>query len=133
LTIAIREATREDYSRLIEIMSNSADREELKGFVPPRSATKKFLLQLRRHLKLSGHEVLVAEMDRVLVGFIYFIREENCFAIEELDVVKRHQREGIGKVLVENVEKLARDSGVDSLTTGTAINSEGMPWKAYSF
>jgi GNAT superfamily N-acetyltransferase len=72
-------------------------------------------------------------MDRVLVGFIYFIREENCFAIEELDVVKRHQREGIGKVLVENVEKLARDSGVDSLTTGTAINSEGMPWKAYSF
>lgn len=131
--IAIREATRKDYSKLIEIMNNSADGEELKGFVPPTSETRKFLMQLGQQLGLAGHGVLVAEMDQKPVGFVFFTQKKDNFAIEELDIAKKHQGQGIGRALVKAVEKLAKDRGAISLTTGTAVNSEGTPWKAYGF
>lgn len=131
--ITIRQASRKDYSKLVEIMNSSASAEELKGFVPPRSATRKFLLQLRQHFKLAGHKILVAEVNRNPVGFVYFIQEKDHFVVEELDVERNHQRRGIGRALVESVERLAKDKGVICMTTGTAINSEGRPWEAYGF
>jgi len=131
--IAIREATGKDYLKLIEIMSRSADKEELKGFVPPTTETRKFLMQLRRQLVLAGHKIFVAEMSQKPVGFVYFTQKKDNFAIEELDVARKHQGRGIGRALVEAVEELAENNGATSLTTGTAINSEGKPWKAYGF
>jgi ribosomal protein S18 acetylase RimI-like enzyme len=131
--IAIREATERDYLKLVEIMSKSADKEELNGFVPPTSETRKFLMRLRQQLGLAGHRVFVAEVGQKPVGFLYFTKKKDNFAIEELDVAKKHQGRGIGRALVKAVEKLAKEKGAISLTAGTAINSEGLPWKAYGF
>lgn len=133
LVVVVREATKRDFSRLVEIMGRSADKGELKGFVPPASETRKFLTELRKQLEVSGHQVFVAEMNQELVGFIYFIHERDCVVIEEVDIVKQYQGRGIGKALVKRVERLAKDKGVKYLTTGTAINSEGKPWKGYGF
>ena len=133
LVIPVREATKRDFSRLVKIMSKSADKRELKGFVPPASETRKFLSKLRKQLGVAGHKVFVAEMNQEPVGFIYLTHEKDCVVIEEVDVAKKYQRLGIGKALVKRAERLARDKGVKYLTTGTAINSEGEPWKAYGF
>jgi GNAT superfamily N-acetyltransferase len=72
-------------------------------------------------------------MNKKAVGFIYFVHEKDCMAIEEVDVVKQYQGRGIGRALVERAERSAKNKGVKCLTTGTAINSEGKPWKAYGF
>jgi GNAT superfamily N-acetyltransferase len=72
-------------------------------------------------------------MNKKAVGFIYFVHEKDCMAIEEVDVVKQYQGRGIGRALVEGAERSAKNKGVRCLTTGTAINSEGKPWKAYGF
>jgi len=114
-------------------MDDSADEEELRGFVPSRNVTRKFLVQLRRHYKLGGHTVFVVEIDQKPVGFIYFIQEKDSFTIEEVDVAKKHQGQGIGKALVKKVETLAKGKGANYLTTGTTINGQGKPWKAYGF
>jgi GNAT superfamily N-acetyltransferase len=114
-------------------MNDSADKRELEGFVPPRNETRKFMLQLRQHSKLMGHGVFVAEIDQKPVGFVYFIQGEDDFSIEEVDVARKHQGHGIGRALVERVEKLAKHKGVNYLVTGTAINIQGTPWKAYGF
>lgn len=131
--IAIRKAVKKDYPKLIEIMNNSADREELKGFVPPEEVTQRFLIQLKRQLELVESGVLVAEINREPVGFVLFNREDDWFEIEEIDVAKEYQGQGIGKALLNKIERLARDKGVTSLVTGTSVNSEGKPWKAYGF
>lgn len=114
-------------------MNKAADREELKDFTPPEGVTRKFLIQLKRQLELLQHGVFVAEMNHEPVGFVFFIHKNDYFEIEEIDVVKKCQGQGIGKALVNTVERLARDRGVTSLITGTSINSEGEPWKAYGF
>lgn len=131
--ITIRKAMKEDYPKLIEIMSKAADREELKGFVPPEGVTRRFLIQLKRQLGLVEHGVFIAEINQKPVGFVFFIQKNDHFEIEEIDVVKEYQGQGIGKALVNMVERLARDKGVTSLITGTSIDSEGKPWKAYGF
>jgi predicted N-acetyltransferase YhbS len=131
--LVIREATKRDFSKLVEIMNKSAGEDELTGFVPPASETIKFLVQLRRQLGPAKHGVLVAEVNHEPVGFVYFVRKKGFFRVEELDVVKRWQRQGIGKALVKRVEELAEREGVNCLTAGTAISSEGKPWGAYGF
>ena len=131
--IIIRKAVKKDYPKLIEIMNKSADREELKGFVPPEDVTQRFLIRLKRQLELVGNGILVAEINQEPVGFVFFTKEGDCFEIEEIDVVKEYQEQGIGKALVNIVERLARAKGVTSLVTGTSINSEGKPWKTYGF
>ena len=131
--IVIREATRRDFLKLVEIMTKSAGKEELKGFAPPTSETQEFLIKLGQQFEVPGHQVFVAEMNKKPVGFIYFVHEKDCIAIEEVDVVKQYQRRGIGKALVKRTERLAKNKGAKYLTTGTAINTEGKPWKAYGF
>jgi GNAT superfamily N-acetyltransferase len=131
--LVIRDATKRDFAKLVEIMNKSTAEDELQGFVPPASETRKFLVQLRRQLGLTEHRVFVAEVNHEPVGFVYFVRGKGFFAVEELDVVKRLQGQGIGKALVKRVEELAERESVAYLTAGTAINREGKPWRAYGF
>jgi N-acetylglutamate synthase-like GNAT family acetyltransferase len=125
--IVIREATKRDLLKLVEIMNKSAGKKELKGFVPPASETEKFLMKSGQQFEVSGHKVLVAEMDGKAVGFIYCIQEKDRMAIEEVDVVKQYQGRGIGRALVKRAERSAKNKDVKYLTAGTAINSEGKP------
>jgi len=53
--------------------------------------------------------------------------------IEEIDVRKEYQGQGVGRALVQHIEDIARRRGAELLVTGTAINREGKPWKAYWF
>ena len=131
--LTIRKATEKDFPKLVEIMDRSADKEELTGYTPPKKVTRNFLAQLTRQLGLTEHGVFIAESHQKPVGFVYLVQENDFFEIEELDVVKEHQMQGIGKILVNVAERFARNKGAASISTGTAINSKGKPWKAYEF
>ena len=133
LILTIRRATEKDYPRLVEIMDESADREELKGFTPPKHVTRKFLAQLKRQLRLAEHGVFIAETSQKPVGFVFLLQKNGCFEIDEIDVVKEHQKQGIGKSLVDVAERFAMEKGSTSILTGTAVNNEGKPWKAHGF
>lgn len=114
-------------------MRLSATEEELRGFVPTEGVSPKFLEELRCELACEAPNVILAEKDGVPVGFAYFVFEKGCVEIEEIDVVKSWQGRGIGRILVEYIEKVAKERGIKRLVTGTSINSEGKPWKAYGF
>jgi len=133
LMITIRKAVKEDHSKLTKIMNKAVEREELKGFAPLGDVTRKFLIQLKRQLELAEHGVLIAEINQKPVGFVSSIQKDDWFEIEEIDVVKEYQRQGVGKALVNVAERSARDKGKTFMITGTSISSEGKPWKAYGF
>ena len=131
--IVIREATKRDFLKLVEIMTKSAGKEELKGFAPPTSETQKFLIKLGQQFEVPGHQVFLAEASKKPVGFIYFVHEKDRIAIEEVDVVKQYQGRGMGKALVKRTERLAKNKGVKYLTTGTAISLRENPGKRMDF
>jgi len=131
--IIIRKATERDYPGIVEIMGKAASSEELEGFVPPTEVCRKFLIRLKSQVELTEHGVLIAELNLKPVGFVFFIQKNDCLEIEEIDVLREYQKKGVGKALMNEVERIARDRNTGSLITGTSINSEGIPWKAYGF
>ena len=106
--IVIRRAAKRDYPEILKIMDGAADDEELEGFVPPPEITQKFLVRLESELELLEHGVLVAEWNQKPVGFVFFTQENRCLEIEEIDVLRAHQRKGVGKALVNEVERITR-------------------------
>jgi ribosomal protein S18 acetylase RimI-like enzyme len=132
-TMAIREATKRDYPEILKIMNGAVSSKELKGFVPPPEITKKFLNNLKSQLELKEHGVLIADLSTESVGFVFFIQENDCLEIEEIDVLADYQKRGIGRALVNKVERIAKDRKVAFLKTGTSINNKGIPWRAYEF
>jgi len=137
--VFVREAELSDFPRITEIIQTSASKEELKGFVPPRALERrvrgksKFLEELRKDLQRNEDGVIVAEKKGYLLGFVYCHYERGCIEIEEIDVRKECQQQGIGRTLVQYIEKIARERGCKYIKTGTSINEKGTPWKAYGF
>ena len=131
--LVIRGGTKRDYPEILKIMNGAVNSKELKGFVPPPEVTEKFLNSLRTQLEFKEHVVLIANLDMLPVGFVFFIQEDDCLEIEEIDVLADYQKRGVGKALVNNVEGIAKDRKVAFLKTGTSINNKGMPWRAYGF
>jgi GNAT superfamily N-acetyltransferase len=132
-TMAIRKATKRDYPEILKIMNGAVDSKELNGFVPPPEITEKFLNNMKSQLELKEHGILIADLNMEPVGFVFFIQENDCIEIEEIDVLADYQKRGVGKALVNRVERIAKDRKVALLKTGTSINNKGIPWRAYGF
>ena len=129
----IRKAVFNDFQAIINIMKESTTDEEVRGFVPPEGISPKFLKELKNELKRLDHGIIIAETKGIPVGFAYYTSKNNFVEIEEVDVIKEHQGQGIGRTLIKHIEKVAKEKGINSLVTGTSINKDGKPWKAYSF
>jgi N-acetylglutamate synthase-like GNAT family acetyltransferase len=131
--LTIRKASLEDYETIVNIMKESATEEELRGFVPPEGISSKFLEELRNELDRSDHGAVVAEKAGIPVGFAYYRLKNDSAGIEEVDVKKDCQGQGVGRSLVQYIENMAKERGLKRLVTGTSIDREGKPWKAYGF
>jgi len=81
----------------------------------------------------DGSEVIVAEKERRIVGFIVFKMKRDHVYIDNIDIRKEEQRKGIGKALVTQIENIAIAHGFYCMKTDTTENAEGHPWKSYGF
>lgn len=114
-------------------MKESTTDEEIIDFAPPEGISPTFLKELAEELNRLDPSVVIAEKDGISVGFAYYSFQKNSVEIQEADVIKEYQGQGIGKTLIQHIEKITKEKGMNCLVTGTSINKNGKPWKAYGF
>jgi GNAT superfamily N-acetyltransferase len=136
--IAIREARREDMPSIADTCRASTNEEEVIGFTVPEWGTFRDIKKLREIWTTGNrlnddYEVIVSERGGQIVGFIVFKREQEFLYIDQMNVRKSEQKQGIGRALVEYVERLAIENGLARVETDTTENADGVPWNSYDF
>ena len=137
-TVIIRRASADDVTAIVQVSLTSASTEEMIGFAAPEWVTYSSPSELKKlrnrgnRLK-DGSEVLVAEKERRIVGFIVFKMERDCVYIDNIDITKDEQRKGVGRTLFTQVENRALTKGCSRIKTDTTENARGNPWRGYWF
>ena len=137
-SLTIRPASIGDHKSIVKIRLDALTEEELVGFSIPdanlywSNEKLKELWDKENRLK-DKSEVFVAEVNGKIIGFIFLNMEVVDDNIDNIIVAKEEQGKGIGRALVEYVEKLAKSRGFSCITTDTTENEKGVPWKAYGF
>ena len=137
-SLVVRSASIIDVKSIVKIRVGALTDDELSGFIVPGECLYSSIEKLRdewdteNRLK-DGLEVFVAEKNGDVVGFIVYNMEDPDDNIDNLVVAKKEQGKGIGRALVEYIERLAKSRGFDVITTDTTENAQGVPWKSYDF
>jgi len=113
MPVAIRQYDPKDFKKLYKL-----DQE----CFPPGIAYSKWSLQY--FLNLPGAECLVAADGKQIAGFI--LAEENppLGHIITLDVAEAFRRHGVGKMLLEDLERHLAFRGVEWVLLETAVNNQ---------
>jgi GNAT superfamily N-acetyltransferase len=135
---SVRAATREDIPGIVAVLKSSVTEEELVGFGGPSSespfrdvpALSSAWLDPNR---VGSEELFVAMRSESVVGVVAVEERDLELEIVDIDVVRAHQGEGIGKSLVRFTENRGRVLGKRAVTLGTSRNAEGVPWKSLPF
>lgn len=136
--LLIREALGNDIPSIVQVDLTSVSKDETRGFAASQTGTFQSVDKLTKAWKDSnrlknGLEVLVAEKDGKIVGFVVFKFERDHVYIDIIDVMKHEQRKGIGKALIKYLEHVATARGYHRVKTDTTENSHGIPWTSYGF
>ena len=78
------------------------------------------LRQLYASLETGRHSRVMLDGDANPIGWIGAITDTDTWEIHPIAVSPSHQRKGIGKLLVNDIENLARQSGAVSVWAGTS-------------
>jgi ribosomal protein S18 acetylase RimI-like enzyme len=137
-SLAIRPATINDISSIVEVRLGAFTEEEVSGFIVPGKSLYASIERLRKNwdkenLLKGDFEVFVAESEGKVVGFIVYNMKISDDNIENVVVAKEEQGKGVGKALVEYVESLAKSRGINVMRTDTTENADGDPWQSYGF
>lgn len=136
--VVIRRANVNDASSIVQACLTSASKEETEGFAALEWITYSVPEELKKvwdkgnRLK-DGSEIVVAEKEGRIIGFIVFSMESDHAYIDDIDITRCEQRKGIGRALVTHVEKRTAANGFTCVKTDTTENAEGVPWKSYGF
>ena len=136
--LVIRTATINDIRSIVNVNLTSTTKEETQEFTTPEWATCSSPKKLRKewakeNMLKDGSEIIVAEKNRKIVGFIVFKMERDYCYIDNIDITRDEQRKGIGRALVTHVENMAKAKGYSLMKTDTTESAEGIPWKSYGF
>lgn len=138
MTLIIRKATQKDIPAIVKVRHTAFTEKEVEGFTTPTpsiycSPQKLMKEWVHDNVLKQGWEIFVAENNQKIVGFIVFKLNNDFGYIDNINVAKTMQGKGIGKALVEYVEKLAKSAGIDVMKTDTTENLSGISWKSYAF
>ena len=138
MNLIIRKATAKDIPSIVKVRRTAFTKEEVKGFSTTKPSIYYSAEELAEawdhdNLLKDGWEVVVAEVDQKIVGFIVFKLGRNCGYLENINIAKDMQKKGIGRALVTHVEKVAKSTGIHVMKTDTTENASGTPWKSYTF
>ena len=99
-------------------------------FMPEEAPREKRIEILRHALKNPGYELLVAELDGEIAGFIDqwvihdFAHGAKLSYIQNLYVTSKHRRKGVGNRLLREIIKSARNKGVLEIHVVTEFENE---------
>ena len=138
ISLIIRPASITDIVSIVEVRKKALTDGEISGFIVPGDNIYSSISKLRkrwdRDNKLeNGFEIFVAESKGKVIGFIVYSMEDSDDNIDNIVVTIQEQGKGVGRALVEYLEKLVKSRGFDVITTDTTENAKGVPWKAYGF
>ncbi len=75
--------------------------------------------QIRKSFE-RGPSRVVVDQDEQVLGWAAAITDETQWEIHPIAVSPKHQRQGLGRILVEDLEYLAREAGAVSVWVGTS-------------
>lgn len=132
--IRIREATKDDIPGIVWVSNSSILPNEDVGFggghgSPFHDQSKLASIWQEPNI-VQGEEVLVAEMDRRVVGCATIQDRGSELELINIDVPRELQGRGIGTRIVWAVEERARKESQKAVTLGTSRNAEGVAWKS---
>ena len=132
--ILVREATRDDIPGIVTVSNSSILPNEDVGFgggLGSRFHDQSKLASAWREPNIvHGEEVLVAEMDRHVVGYATIQDRGSDLELVNIDVPLELQGRGIGTRIVRAIEERARKENRKAVTLGTSRNAEGVAWKS---
>jgi ribosomal protein S18 acetylase RimI-like enzyme len=139
--LSIRSAKRDDIPAIVECANSSTSEEEEVGFGTPfsertfndvgrLSAVWRDPNVIDSHVDGEGEEVIVAEMDGQIVGYVTVEERGEELELVNIDVRREQQRRGVGGRLVQFLEERAAREGRRAVTLGTTRNAQGVAWKS---
>ena len=132
--ILVREATRGDIPGIVTVSNSSIVPNEDVGFGgglgSPFHDQSKLASAWQEPNIVNGEEVLVAEMDRQIIGYATIQDRGSELELINIDVPRGLQGRGIGTRIVRAIEKRARKENQKAVTLGTSRNAEGVAWKS---
>jgi ribosomal protein S18 acetylase RimI-like enzyme len=137
-SLVIRPASILDVSSIVEVRLGAFTKQEVSGFIVPGESLYASIERLRtmwdkENLLKNGFEVIVAECETKVVGFIVYDMKSSDDNIDNVAVTKEKQGKGVGRALVEHVEALAKSRGINVVRTDTTENAKGVPWNSFGF
>lgn len=136
--VIIREAMKGDIPSIVEVRRASTTEEETIGFTTAEWGTFLDVEKLRNEWTTGNrlkddYEVVVSEIDKQIVGFLVFKREQEHMYLDAVHIRKSEQKKGIGSALLEYLERLTIECGLGRIETDTVENADGVPWNSYDF
>jgi len=133
--IRIRAANRQDIPAIVRISTSSVSEEDDLGFGTPRSESAfadvaRLSAAWREPNFVREEEVLVAELQGRVVGWVTVDDRGEALELVNIDVPRDLQGRGIGTRMVRLVEERARREGKRAVTLGTSRNAAGVAWKS---
>ena len=135
----IRPATMEDIPQIVWCNLTAKTDSELVGYGPPFDR-RIFANEdrLRSNWQSGNHAegglVYVFEEDGLVLAYAQIRVDPDAVELDDIDVAGDYQRKGIGKVMVDFIEGLAKNLGKKYVTLGTSRSAKtGKPWKSYGF
>ncbi len=138
MKLVIRKATVEDIPSIVKVRRTAFTQEGVRGFTIPEPSIYYTCRGLRvawdkENVLKDGLQIVVAENNHKIVGFIVFKVERDCGNIDNINVAKNSQGKGVGKALVAYAEETAKAAGASKMQTDTTENAQRKPWKSYHF
>lgn len=134
LKIRVREASRDDIPGIVWVSKSSILPGEDVGFGgglgSPFHDQSKLSSVWQEPNIVHGEEVMVAEMDRRIVGCSTIQQRGSELELVNIDVPRELQGRGIGTRIVRAIEERARMKNQKAVTLGTSRNAEGVAWKS---
>jgi GNAT superfamily N-acetyltransferase len=123
IDLIIREATFDDAPALVPLLQQL-------GYPQTLDNIKERIRLYRTH---NAHAVFVAELNKMVVGFISvaaiesFVKQGRMYRVTAIAVDQHSRRKGVGKALMRQVEELAKNSNGNliDLTSGLRREVDG--------
>jgi ribosomal protein S18 acetylase RimI-like enzyme len=114
----LREATIEDAATLLRLM-HSAFEEYVGHLVPPSAAHDETVQTIRE--RLTRGSAVMAFIDDEPAGFAFYHRQDSHLYFSRLSVLPKYRLRGVGRALVDFVEKRAIESGSEGVRLGVRV------------